>query len=63
MTSGAATAALRPGTNTISPAAPSDTSKSVATSGRKPTGRNSVVTIIAAPSASVDTPNQVRIDG
>lgn len=59
---GADRAAITPGTVTISPAVPGDTSRSAATRGSTPTGRNSVVTNAKAPTATAPTASHERTD-
>jgi hypothetical protein len=55
---GADTAAVKPGTSTIIPARPSDTSSPPAIWGSSPTGSVSVMTITNAPSATAPTDDQ-----
>lgn len=55
---GAAITVKKPGTVTISPAVPSLIPRSVAISGRRPTGRNSVVTRAKAPIPTLATAAQ-----
>ena len=59
--SGADTAALKPGTSTISPARPSETCSPSAICGSSPTGSVSVMTMTNAPSATAPTDAQPRL--
>ena len=59
-TSGALTAATRPGTDTISPATPVETPRSALIADRTPTGKSSDVTSAKTAIPMVQTPSQVR---